>query len=88
MIDIISTLGILVDIETIEKAKSLLPHNPDMNICQRLEWIRHQHMDLYRQTKEPIHLALTLYSSEAREMAKKMNDRLVEYKNEENLRLG
>ena len=83
--DIISGYGIYVDQETILKAKSLFPKNEDSTICQRLRWIIEKNMELYRQTKELVYLAMILYTDEAHTMAKKMNDKLVEYKNETHL---
>lgn len=87
--DLFSRVNITADEESLKEVRQYLTCvNEDYTICQRLRWIKNQNVILYEKYKEPIYLAILLIADEAHIMAKKMNDKLVEYKDEKNLHLG
>jgi len=79
--DILSRMGIVLEEDKINEALRLFPIDEGLNICQRLRWLINQNKILYEKTEEPIYLSIMVCCAETKIMAKKMNNRLEEYKN-------
>jgi hypothetical protein len=81
--NVLSKINVTPNVESLNEIKeyfSSAEMGDNYTICQRLRWIKNQNVDLYNKHKEPIYLAIFLIADEAHGMAKKMNDKLVEYK--------
>jgi hypothetical protein len=68
--------------EVISRVITLFPEIADqtLTVCQRMRWVILKNFDLYKKTNEDIYLAMMICCEEAQISAKKMSNKLIEYK--------